>query len=58
MPIVIKSPREIELMRVAGRITAGARTIARQGIRDGITTHELDREFTGTSSRTALTPLS
>ena len=45
MPIVIKSPREIELMRVAGRITAGARTIARQGIRDGITTHELDREI-------------
>ena len=45
MPIVIKSPREIELMRVAGRITAGARTIARQGIHDGITTHELDREI-------------
>ncbi len=45
MPIVIKSPREIEFMRVAGRITAGARTIARQGIRDGITTHELDREI-------------
>ena len=45
MPIVIKSPRDIELMRIACRITAGARTIARQGIRDGITTHELDREI-------------
>ena len=45
MPIVIKSAREIELMRVAGRITAGARTIARQGIRDGVTTKELDREI-------------
>lgn len=45
MPIVIKSPREIELMRVAGRITAGARSIARQGIKAGITTKELDREI-------------
>ena len=45
MPIVIKSPREIELMRVAGRITAGARTIARQGIAAGVTTKELDREI-------------
>ena len=43
MPIVIKSAREIELMRVAGRITAGARTIARQGIAAGVTTKELDR---------------
>ena len=34
--IYIKSPREIELMRQAGKITAGARTIARQAIRDGV----------------------
>ena len=45
MPIVIKSAREIELMRVAGRITAGARTIATQGIAAGVTTKELDREI-------------
>lgn len=45
MPIVIKSAREIELMRVAGRITAGARTIARQGVAAGVTTKELDREI-------------
>ncbi len=45
MPIVIKSEHDIELMRRACLITAGARTIARQGIRDGITTHELDREI-------------
>ena len=31
-------------MRLAGRITAGARTIARQAIRDGVTTGEIDRE--------------
>ena len=33
-PIYIKSPSEIELMRQAGKITAGARTIARQAVRD------------------------
>lgn len=41
--IIIKSPREIELMRSAGRITAGARSIARQAIADGITTKQVDR---------------
>ena len=45
MPIIIKSERDIELMRKACLITAGARTIAREGIRDGITTRELDREI-------------
>ena len=53
MPIVIKSAREIELMRVAGRITAGARIIARQGIAAGVTTKELDREIHRPSSTTA-----
>lgn len=43
MMITIKSPREIELMRKAGRITAGARTAARQALRPGITTDEIDR---------------
>ncbi|MBR0162297.1 MAG: type I methionyl aminopeptidase [Oscillospiraceae bacterium] len=42
--IYIKSAKEIESMRLAGRITAGARTIARQAIRDGVTTGEIDRE--------------
>lgn len=45
MSIVIKSEHEIELMRTACRITAGARTIARQAIAAGMTTHELDREI-------------
>ena len=43
MMISIKSPREICLMREAGRITAGARTTARQMIRPGVTTEEIDR---------------
>ena len=41
--IVIKSPREIELMREAGRITAGARSIARQAVADGVTTRQIDK---------------
>ncbi len=41
--IIIKSPREIELMRQAGRITAQARSIARQAVADGITTGQVDR---------------
>ena len=41
--ITIKSPAEIELMRQAGRITAGARSIARQAIADGVTTKEIDK---------------
>ncbi len=41
--IYIKSPRESELMRQAGKITVGARTIARQAIRDGVTTKQIDK---------------
>lgn len=41
--IYIKSQKEIELMRQAGRITAGARSIARQAIRDGVTTRQIDK---------------
>lgn len=42
--IIIKSPRQIELMRQAGKITAAARTVARQMVAPGVTTHEIDRE--------------
>ena len=41
--ITIKSGREIELMRQAGRIAAGARSVGRQAVRDGLTTKEIDR---------------
>jgi len=43
-PIHIKSPRDIEHMRRAGRITAQARTIARQAIAAGVTTKQIDKE--------------
>jgi len=41
--IIIKSPREIELMRRAGKITAGARSIARQAVADGVTTKQINK---------------
>jgi len=44
MAIVIKSSREIELMRQAGKIAAGARSIARQMIAPGVTTRAINKE--------------
>lgn len=41
--ISIKSSREIEAMRRAGRLTAQARALAGSMIRPGVTTHEIDR---------------
>lgn len=41
--IFIKSNSEIELMRQAGKITAGARTIARQAVEAGVTTSQIDK---------------
>ncbi len=40
--ISIKSPREIEAMRRAGRITAQARALAGSMVAPGVTTHEID----------------
>lgn len=40
--VVIKSEREIELMRAAGRVNAAAHAAVRAAIRPGITTQELD----------------
>lgn len=42
--IIIKSDPEIDIMRQAGRITAGARTIARQMVEPGVTTRQINRE--------------
>ena len=41
--ITIKSGREIELMRQACKIAAGARNAGREAVRDGLTTKEIDR---------------
>ena len=43
--ITIKSAHEIEAMREAGKITAGARSLGREMLRAGITTDEIDKEI-------------
>ncbi|MBO4853778.1 MAG: type I methionyl aminopeptidase [Oscillospiraceae bacterium] len=40
--ITLKSSREIELMRRAGKITAAARAVARDMVKPGVTTHQID----------------
>lgn len=54
--IIVKSSREIDAMRRAGKITAGARTIARQAIRAGVTTGEIDREVRRFITKSGATP--
>ncbi len=44
MAIVVKSDRDIELMRLAGRIAAGARSVARQMVAPGVTTKAINKE--------------
>ena len=41
--ITIKSPHEMEIMRQAAKIEAGARSVGRQAVRDGMTTRQIDR---------------
>lgn len=43
--ITIKTPREIELMRIAGDITAKARSVGRSLVRPGVTTQEINKEI-------------
>ena len=56
MAIIVKSPRQIEFMREAGKITAGARSIARQAIAAGVTTAEIDREVYNIITKMGATP--
>ena len=55
--ISIKSPREIEAMRRAGRITAQARALAGSMVAPGVTTHEIDTAVRPPSWVTAATPV-
>lgn len=41
--ITIKSPREIEAMRKAGKITAQARTVGRETVKPGVTTAQINK---------------
>ena len=40
--ITLKSSQEIELMRRAGKITAAARALARDMVKPGVTTQQID----------------
>ena len=54
--IIVKSPREIELMREAGRITASVFDALEPLIKPGITTRELDRVAEETIRAQGATP--
>ena len=54
--IIIKSPREIELMRQAGKITAAARSLAREMVTPGVTTAQIDREVRRFIQKSGATP--
>ena len=41
--ITLKSAHEIELMRRAGKITAAARALARDMVKPGVTTAQIDK---------------
>jgi len=56
MAIVIKSERDIELMRMAGRIAAGARSIARQMIEPGVSTKAINKEVFNFIKRSGAEP--
>ena len=42
--IIVKSEREIELMRRAGKITAAARALKEEMVKPGVTTREIDKK--------------
>ena len=43
--IQLKNPVQLEAMRVAGRITGEALLLARDSIREGMSTYELDKNI-------------
>ncbi len=54
--ITIKTPREIELMRVAGKITAAARSVGREMVSPGVTTQEINKEIFKFIKKSGATP--
>ena len=52
--IIVKSEREIELMRRAGKITAAARALAGEMVKPGVTTREIDKAVSISFVRRAL----
>ena len=54
--IIIKNSEQLKLMRLAGRITAEALVVARESIRPGITTKELDNKIKRYIEKCGATP--
>ena len=54
--IIIKNSDQIKLMRMAGRITAEALMVARDAIRPGMTTKELDTKIRRYIEKCGATP--
>lgn len=54
--IFIKSPREIEILRQAAKITADARSIGRQAVKDGLTTKQIDKAVHEFITKSGATP--
>ena len=54
--IIIKNSEQLKLMRIAGRITAEALVVAREAIRPGITTKELDAKIRHHIEKSGATP--
>ena len=54
--ITIKTLREIELMRKAGKITAEARSLGKSLVKPGITTQEINKEIFQFIKKSGATP--
>ena len=54
--IIIKNSEQLKLMRLAGRITAEALVVARESIRPGMTTKELDNKIKRYIEKCGATP--
>ena len=54
--IIVKNPREIEQMRVAGRIAARARSLGRDMVAPGVTTGEINKEIHKFITKSGATP--
>ena len=54
--IRIKSSKELEIMRIAGRITAEARLAAARAVKPGVTTGEIDKIVRATIEKAGATP--
>ena len=56
MAIIIKNSEQLLLMRKAGKITAEALLVAREAVRDGVSTYEVDKKVRAFIERCGATP--